>query len=251
MYRSGNPALNESTFASILGIEVDQDRMTIEGVVTKTGILLALVVSAASMVWSLTWMSGEVSLAMLAMIIGGIVGFILLIVIITTGRTSPLLVSLYATAEGFMLGGMSTIAALMYPDVAIVPQAVMLTFGIFAVMLGIYRTGAIPYTENMRIALASAISAIFLIYLFSFAGALVGIHVPYIHSSGPIGIGFSLVVIAIASLTLVADFDFIERGVENGAPKELEWRAAFGLLVTLVWLYIEILRLLKKINNRR
>ena len=250
MYRTGNPALNASTF-TVVGHAVSTDRMSLEGVATKTGLLLLLVISGASMVWSMTWMTGEIGLAMLAMIGGGLTGLVLALVIIFTGRSSPLLISLYAAAQGFALGGLSTLAALMYPDVAIVPQAVMLTFGIFVIMLVVYRTGLISYSENMRIALVSAMGAIVLIYLFSFILSLAGMPIPYIHGSGPIGIGFSIVIICIAALSLVADFDFVERGVEQGAPKELEWRAAFGLLVTLVWLYVEILRLLMKLNNRR
>ncbi len=250
MYRTANPVLNDQTF---IGTQhgVAHEKMTLEGVATKTGLLLLLVISGASMVWSATWLTGEIGLAMLALIGGGITGFILVIIIIFSGKANPLMVSLYAAAEGFALGGLSTIAALMYPEVAIVPQAVMLTFGIFGAMLIIYRTGLISYSDNMRIALTSAMSAVVIIYLFSFLLSFAGVGIPYIHGSGPIGIGFSLIVIGIASLSLVADFDFVEKGVEAGAPKELEWRAAFGLLITLVWLYFEILRLLMKLNNRR
>jgi uncharacterized YccA/Bax inhibitor family protein len=250
MYRTANPVLNDQTFIVTQHGAV-HERMTLEGVATKTGLLLLLVISGASMVWSATWLTGEVGLALLAMIGGGITGFILALIIIFSGKTNPLMVSLYAAAQGFALGGLSTIASLTYPEVAIVPQAVMLTFGIFGAMLIIYRTGLISYSDNMRIALASAMGAIVMIYLFSFLLSFAGVGIPYIHGSGPIGIGFSLIVIGIASLSLVADFDFVEKGVEAGAPKELEWRAAFGLLVTLVWLYFEILRLLMKLNNRR
>ena len=118
-------------------------------------------------------------------------------------------------------------------------------------MIAIYRAGLIAWDRNTQIAVTSALVAIVLIYLVSIIGSLFGFHVPYIHSAGPIGIGFSLFVIGIGALCLVADFDFIEKGVEKGAPKQLEWRAAFGLMVTLIWLYLEILKLLAKIASRR
>ena len=120
-------------------------------------------------------------------------------------------------------------------------------------MLTIYRAGLISWSKNLQIALGSAVLAILVIYLVSIIGMFVGFNVPYIHEAKPAGILFSLFVVGIASLSLVADFDFIERGVERGAPKQLEWRAAFGLMVTLIWLYLEILRLLAKaaIYSRR
>jgi uncharacterized YccA/Bax inhibitor family protein len=118
-------------------------------------------------------------------------------------------------------------------------------------MLSIYRAGLISWNKNMQIAVTSSMVAILLIYLVSFIGSFVGFEVPLIHGNGAVGIAFSVFVVGIASLCLVADFDFIERGVERGAPKQLEWRAAFGLLVTLIWLYLEILKLLAKLASRR
>tara|TARA_B100000003_G_C10841326_1_gene335141 strand:- start:328 stop:690 length:363 start_codon:yes stop_codon:yes gene_type:complete len=120
-------------------------------------------------------------------------------------------------------------------------------------MIIIYRAGLIRWDRNTRIAVMSSLFAILLIYLISFIGAIFGFQIPFIHSAGPIGILFSLFVIGIGALCLVADFDFIERGVQMGAPKQLEWRAAFGLMITLIWLYLEILELLAKIaiSSRR
>ena len=118
-------------------------------------------------------------------------------------------------------------------------------------MLIIYRTGVIPVTENFRIALFSAMSAIFMIYMLTLILSIFGIEIPYIHSNGPIGIGFSVLVIGLGAFCLASDFDYVERGIENGAPKSMEWRAVFGLLVTLVWIYLEMLRLLAKLNSRR
>jgi len=128
--------------------------------------------------------------------------------------------------------------------------AALLTFLILGVMIAIYRAGLIQWDRNTAIAVTSALGAIVLIYLISIVGGFLGFEIPYIHGSGPIGIAFSLFVVGIGALCLVADFDFIEKGVERGAPKQLEWRAAFGLMVTLIWLYLEILKLLAKIAAR-
>ncbi len=130
--------------------------------------------------------------------------------------------------------------------------AALLTFLILGGMIAIYRAGLIAWDRNTQIAVSSALVAIILIYLVSMIGAFSGwYYIPYIHSAGPIGILFSLFVVGIGALCLVADFDFIEKGVERGAPKQLEWRAAFGLMITLIWLYLEILKLLAKIASRR
>jgi len=123
----------------------------------------------------------------------------------------------------------------------------VLTLGILGAMLTIYRAGLIEWNKNLQIAVYSSMLAIIVIYMVSIIGIFMGFNVPYIHDASPIGIAFSLFVVGIASLCLVADFDFIERGVERGAPKQLEWRAAFGLMVTLIWLYLEILELLAKL----
>jgi len=161
------------------------------------------------------------------------------------------LICVYAALEGLVLGGITWLfeVYLEMPGIGIL--AALLTFLILGAMIAIYRAGLIAWDRNTQIAVTSALVAIVLIYLVSIIGSLFGFHVPYIHSAGPIGIGFSLFVIGIGALCLVADFDFIEKGVEKGAPKQLEWRAAFGLMVTLIWLYLEILKLLAKIASRR
>ena len=131
-------------------------------------------------------------------------------------------------------------------------MSALLTFLILGAMVAIYRAGLIAWNRNLAIAVSSAVSAIFLVYLISIVGAISGwFNIPYIHGAGPLGIAFSLFVVGIGALCLVADFDFIERGVQRGAPKKLEWRAAFGLMVTLTWLYFEILKLLAKIAASR
>jgi uncharacterized YccA/Bax inhibitor family protein len=165
---------------------------------------------------------------------------------------NPALICLYAAFEGLFLGGMTWYfeEPLEMPGIGIL--AALLTFLILGAMIAIYRAGLIAWNRNLAIAVSSAVSAIFLVYLISIIGAISGwFNIPYIHGAGPLGIAFSLFVVGIGALCLVADFDFIERGVQRGAPKKLEWRAAFGLMVTLTWLYFEILKLLAKIAASR
>ena len=248
MYRSGNPALSDSTFDKSNYSDapwwdnVESNLMTIEGVAEKTGILL-LITAATAMVTAFS-MPESFSL----IYIGLFGGFIIAMVVIFTGSMNPSLICAYAALEGLALGGVTWIfeVGLELPGIGIL--AALLTFMILGAMIMIYRAGLIAWDRNTQIAVTSALVAILLIYIVSIIGSFSGwYHVPYIHSAGPIGIGFSLFVVGIGALCLVADFDFIEKGVERGAPKQLEWRAAFGLMVTLIWLYLEILKLLAKI----
>ena len=245
MYRSRNPALSDSTFDKSAYTDVpwwdDQDSnlMTMEGTVEKTGILLILISTTA--IATAMFMPE----AILMSLIGGIAGFILAMVIMFSRSTSPVLISIYAICQGLALGGVTWLYEQYFPGIGIL--AVVLTMAILGTMLAIYRAGLIEWNRNLQIAVTSAMMAILVIYLVSFIGIFMGFEVPYIHEASPLGIAFSMFVIGIASLCLVADFDFIERGVETVAPKQLEWRAAFGLMVTLVWLYLEILELLAKI----
>jgi uncharacterized YccA/Bax inhibitor family protein len=156
---------------------------------------------------------------------------------------------IYALLEGLFLGGISAIFEAQYPGIVI--QAVSLTFGTLFCLLLAYRSGIIKVTENFKLGVAAATGGIALIYLATLVLGLFGVRMPFIHESGLIGIGFSLFVVVIAALNLVLDFDFIESGAKSGAPKYMEWYAAFGLMVTLIWLYIEILRLLAKLRSRR
>ena len=172
--------------------------------------------------------------------------------VVISGSMNPALICVYAALEGLFLGGITWFfeVPLEMPGIGIL--AALLTFLILGAMIAIYRAGLIAWDRNIAIAVSSSVAAIFLIYLVSLIGSISGLyHVPYIHGSGPVGIAFSLFVVGIGALCLVADFDFIERGVQRGAPKKLEWRAAFGLMVTLTWLYFEILKLLAKIAASR
>jgi uncharacterized YccA/Bax inhibitor family protein len=180
---------------------------------------------------------------------GFIGGFIVAMVTVFKHAWAPYTTPLYAAFEGAALGGISFIFEQQYPG--IVSQAIFLTFGTLGALLVAYRSGIIKATENFKLGVAAATGGIFLVYLLSFIVGFFGVEVPLIHSSGTFGILFSLFVVVIAALNLVLDFDFIEEGAERGAPKYMEWYGAFGLLVTLIWLYLEILRLLAKLQSRR
>ena len=246
MYRTKNPALNDMVFVFQGMIE---DKMTIQGVVEKGVITFGIMLLSGLSIWGLA-LTGSPEIAFTLSIVGWIFGFIFFFVMIFTGLAdNPIAVLTYAALQGLFLGGTTLMFEAYYPGIAI--QAFLGTSAVFGGMLIIYRTGAIPVTENFRIAIYSAMSAIFLIYMLTLILGLFGIGIPYIHSNGPIGIGFSILVIGIAALCLASDFDFVEKGVEKGAPKSMEWRAVFGLLVTLVWIYLEMLRLLAKLNSRR
>ena len=244
--RTANPALGDKTFTAVPRALDARDVMTIEGTVHKTFILLLLAVASAAVTWS---MVGGANALVGPLAIGGAIGGLIVgIVTVFKHQWAPITAPLYAVLEGLFLGAISAVFNQMYPG--IVPQAVALTFGTLFCLLGAYRSGMIKATENFKLGIIAATGAIGVIYLISILLRLFGTTFPYIHDAGPIGIGFSLVVVAIAALNLVLDFDFIEEGARQGAPRYMEWYGGFGLLVTLVWLYLEILRLLSKLNSR-
>ncbi|MEL1264966.1 Bax inhibitor-1/YccA family protein [Pseudoxanthomonas putridarboris] len=253
MIRSGNPALKESTFLDLGSgtvVSRDADAMTLNGTVNKTGILLLLAVLTAAFAWSQTLTpTGEVAPGASLYLWGGLIGgFILAMITVFKKTWAPVTAPLYALVEGFFLGSISAIYSHLYQG--IVMQAVMLTFGTLFALLLAYRSGLIKATENFKLGVVAATGGIALVYLATIVLGFFNINIPLIHESGLIGIGFSLFVIVIAALNLVLDFDFIETGVEQGAPKYMEWYGGFGLMVTLVWLYIEFLRLLAKLQSR-
>jgi uncharacterized YccA/Bax inhibitor family protein len=246
--RTANPALNAKTFRNLpAALDTDQ-AMTIQGTVNKTGIMLLLLVISASWTWGMFNSSGNPASVSPWMIGGAIGGFIVAMVTVFKKHWSGITAPIYAILEGLFLGGISAVFEAMYPG--IVMQAVTLTFGTMFGLLLAYKSGLIKVTENFRLGLVAATGGIFLVYMASFILGFFGINMPFIHESGLLGIGFSLFVVVIAALNLVLDFDFIEQGAEAGAPKFMEWYAAFGLMVTLIWLYVEILRLLAKLRGR-
>jgi len=178
---------------------------------------------------------------------GAIGGLIVVIIAVFKQQWSPFLAPLYAVLEGFFVGGVSALYASLYSGIIL--QAVSLTLLVFFVMLVIYKTRIIPVTNKFRTGLIMATGAIFLIYMLSWILSFFGIHMPYIHEGGTFGILFSVVVIGIAALNLLLDFDLFEKGEEYGAPEYMEWFAGMGLLITIVWIYIEILRLLTKLKD--
>lgn len=219
--------------------------MTISGTVNKSAALLFLAVCGAAYTWNLFKQGGNVMPWMGA---GAIGGLIVGLVTMFKKTWAPITAPVYALLEGLFLGGLSAAMAAKFEG--IVFQAIMLTFGTLFSLLLAYRSGLIRATENFKLGIVAATGAIFLIYLAGWILSFFGKSIPYIHQSGWVGIGFSLVVVVIAALNLVLDFDFIEQGAAQGAPRYMEWYAAFGLMVTLVWLYIEILRLLSKLRSR-
>jgi len=222
--------------------------MTLNGTVNKTGILLVCAVATAAWTWSVFLQSHDMADVMPWMLLGVFGGFICALVTMFKKEWSPVTAPIYALLEGLFLGGLSAMIDLRYPGIAF--QAVGLTFGTLFVLLIAYRSGLIPVTDKLRMGIVAATGGIALLYLLEMILGMFGIHFGAINGSGVIGIGFSLFVVAIAALNLVLDFDFIERGVQYGAPKYMEWYGAFGIIVTLVWLYLEILRLLSKMRSR-
>lgn len=239
--RSGNPALNEKTFEVA---DASSDRMTIGGTVNKTALLLGLVVVAAFWTWGRYFETGNPEAIMPYLLVGSIGGFVVALVTIFFKRAALFTAPLYAVLEGLAIGGISAIFETRFPG--IVFQAVGLTFGTLFCLLVAYRSGLIKVTENFKLGVVAATGAIALLYIVNMVLSFFGHPIGFIHEGGFYGILFSLFVVTIAALNLVLDFDFIESGAQNGSPKFMEWYAAFGLLVTLVWLYLEILRLLAK-----
>ncbi len=266
MMRTSNPALNESVFR--VQSTSATDVMTLEGTASKTMMLLGIVVLVAGIVWKMVYPAIAAAGAevvqqqgymrgltvvppncWLFFIGGAIGGLVAAIVTIFKPTLAPISAPVYAAFEGLFLGAFSAIFEFMYPG--IVPMAVVITFGTLATLLVAYRFRLVKATENFKLGVVAATGGIALVYLVSFVMSMFGGGgLGIIHSTSWMSIGFSAFVVVIAALNLVLDFDFIESGVEHGAPKYMEWYAGFGLLVTLIWLYIEIVRLLAKLQSR-
>lgn len=265
MMRTANPALNAEVFR--IEDRAVSSVMTLEGTATKTLVLLGIVVAVAAVVWSQTMTALQIGEAVTIetagrirslsevpgrvwgyLVFGAVAGLVVAVITCFKARWSPFTAPVYAACEGLFLGAFSAMFQFMYPG--IVFQAVVLTFGTFAALLLAYRLRLVRATENFKLGVMAATGGILLVYLASFVLGLFGVPMPFLHETGLIGIGFSLFVVVIAALNLVLDFDFIESGVSHGAPKYMEWYAGFGLLVTLIWLYVEIVRLLAKLRSR-
>lgn len=247
--RSSNPALVTNPFSGF-GVVSEYNSMTIRGTVGKTLILLALVLLPAVWVWRQFIFAGYNQAVVQPWMIGGLIGgFILSLATIFKKNWAPITAPLYSVAQGLFLGGISSIFEKSYPG--IVMQAVSLSIATLLVMLGTYQAGWIRPTERFKWGVVAATGAIAVVYLVSIVLGFFSINVPFITGSGVFSILFSVFVVGIAALNFILDFDFIEKGSRAGVPKYMEWYGAFALMVTLIWLYIEILRLLAKINDRR
>lgn len=242
--RTTNPVLNAKTFANVQRV-AGAPTMTLEGTVNRTAFLLLLVLATATWTWMEAFIGAPIESYLLLGVFGGLaVGLVTAFAPGIAKFTAPL----YAALEGLALGAISALYEAQFHGIVI--QAVALTFGVLIALLIVYRLRLIPVTENFKLAVCAATCGIALFYLVAIGLRLVGVRIGMLHEASPLGIIFSLVVVAIASLNLVLDFDFIEQGVEQGAPKQMEWYAAFGLIVTLIWLYVAILRLLSKLRSR-
>ena len=245
--RTGNPGLNEKTFASLPRLGIGVEGMTLKGTIDKSFLMLIVLLVAALWPWSQFMASGDSQAVSSTMLLGLIGGFVLALIISFKATLAPYLAVPYAALEGLALGGLSAILEQRYHGIAI--QAVGLTFGVLAVLLFAYRMRWVRATAQFRAMVVGATGGIALLYLATMILGFFHVSVPVLYAATPLGIGISLVIVGIAALNLVLDFDLIERGVAGGAPKYMEWYAAFGLMVTLVWLYVEILRLLSKVRR--
>jgi uncharacterized YccA/Bax inhibitor family protein len=256
--RTSNPTLNRSIFERAeLESGHERNAMTVEGAAIKTLVLVGIVAVAGAFVWSqlVTQEAVENGVRLVVshavggyVFAGAIVAFIVALVTMFRPQWSPVTAPLYALCEGAVLGAISALFETIYPGIVV--QAVAATIGTLVVMMTIFATGLVAVTDRFRAGVIAATGAIFLVYLASMLLGFFGVHIPYIHESGLIGVGFSVVVVIIAALNLMLDFDQISTNARYGAPKFMEWYCGFSLLVTLVWLYLEILRLLAKLRNR-
>jgi uncharacterized YccA/Bax inhibitor family protein len=246
--KSGNPGLNDRTFTGLPRPALASERMTLQGTIHKSFLLLIVLMGAALWPWSQFLASGNPAVVFLPVVVGAIGGLVLALIISFRPMTAPYLAVPYAALEGLVIGGISAVLEKKYPGIAI--QATALTFAVLAALLVAYSTGLIRVTQRFRAIVVGATGAILLLYLVTMVLNLFHVATPFMYNSSALSIGLSLVIVGIAALNLVLDFDLIESGVAQGAPRFMEWYGAFGLLVTLVWLYMEILRLLSKVRQR-
>jgi len=244
--RSGNPTLSDSIVYEWEGTVDPKNVMGIQGMVNKTLILLAVTILSAIWVWSSgVWANATTFMTIFWFVMIG--ELVLVMASVFRKKWVRITSPIYALLTGILLGSISMVVESSYPG--IVPQAIALTFGVFFCLLLVYKLGLIKVTKNLMTGVLLATFAIFLIYAFSIIGWFIGFQIPLIHESGPIGIVFSLFVVSIASLNLLLDFHLVEEVARLKAPKYMEWYCAFGLIVTLTWLYLEILRLLYKLSR--
>ncbi len=245
--RTANPALSNDTFTGF-GRIAREEQMSIQGTVNKALLLVLCVFITAAWTWNIFYRTMNPQAVMPLLVIGAVAGFIVALVTVFKQSWAPVTAPIYALLEGLVIGGVSSVAEAQFPGIVI--QAVGLTFGTCLALLLAYKSGLIRASENFKLGVVAATGGIAVFYLVTLVLGFFGVRIPLIYQSGPVGIAFSLFVVVIAALNLVLDFDFIEQGAAAGAPRYMEWYAAFGLMVTLIWLYLEILRLLMKLRSR-
>ncbi len=250
--RSRNPFMNENTFARVPRVGLGEEAMSVHGTVNKSFLLLVVMMITALWPWSMA-AAGNLQAASGLMEIGLIVGLVLALIISFKPTTAPYLSVPYAAVEGVVLGGISAVFEQRYPGIAI--EAVGATFTIAFVMLVLYRTHLIRVTDRMRSVVMGATIGIMLLYAGTWILSFFHYSVPFINGgamgigSGPLAIGFSVLVVGVAAFMLLLNFDMIERGVAAGAPRYMEWYGAFGVIITLVWMYIQVLTLLGQMRE--
>lgn len=250
--RSSNPVLKEKTFHR--DYTSSTEVMTVNGTINKTALMLLLVIVGAVFTWNkfmegLTFSPEAAQSAIMPwLLIGGIGGFITVLITVFRPQSSGISAPVYAVFQGLFLGGISALFETMYGGIVV--RAVMLTLAVFAAMLFFYRSGIIKVTRKFAMGVFAATAGIALVYFVSFIAGMFGANLEFLHGNSNLSIGISLVVVGIAALNLVLDFSFIENAAKSGAPKYMEWYGAFGLMVTLIWLYLELLRLLAKLSSR-
>jgi uncharacterized YccA/Bax inhibitor family protein len=249
--KSSNPILQDRAFRKETAFTSNKV-MTVNGTIEKTGILIFILIIAAAYTWKMFYNSGDPATAMSSMgawMMGGAIGgFAVAIAMVFMKKYAGFLAPIYAVLEGLFLGALSAFFESMYPG--IVMNAVLGTFATFLFMLVAFRSGIIKVTDKLRSMVFAATGAVAIMYLLSWILGMFGVNVSMMHDNSLLSIGISVVVIVIAAFNLLLDFDFIEKGSAMGAPKYMEWFSAFGILVTLVWLYLEILKLLAKLQSR-
>src|SRR5688572_30393411 len=249
LFKGGNPAMSEKTFEQVQ--HYGGELMTVKGTMNKFALMFIMLLGGASFTWSLFYNSGAE--AVMPWMWGSLIGGMILALVIIFKKTwAPYLALGYGLLEGLFLGAISAFYDFAFADKypSIIMHAVLLTFGTAAAMYLLYKTGVIRATGTFKKVVFIATAGIALFYLITMVLRLFGTEMPYLHDNGPVGIGISLVIVTVAALNLILDFDMMEQGAAQGAPKYFEWYCAFGLMVTIVWLYLEMLRLLSKLSSR-
>jgi uncharacterized YccA/Bax inhibitor family protein len=249
IFKAGNPAINEKVFNNARVLD-GEEVMTINGAMKKFGLMLLMVLGAASFTWGAYYQGANVMPWAIGSAIGG---FVVALIIIFKKPWAPYLALAYALLQGLFLGAISAVFDDLFRDKypGIVMQAVMLTFGVAIGMFALYYFRIVQATPLFKKIVIGATIGIALFYVAAMLMNMFGAQMPYLHSNGLVGVGISVFIVAIAALNLIMDFDLIEQGAVQGAPKYFEWYSAFGLMVTIIWLYMEILRLLSKLASRK